>query len=117
MTLFTRKLEPSAHTKRQFAKAQHLPVLEGSLSLGDYLRQMGERRAFIVAEILDEQDWAPFERHYASTGRAPYSPRSMMGILLYGIMKGHSSLRALERLARLDLGCIWQSIRYFVSGR
>ncbi|MGJ0639241.1 transposase [Xenorhabdus bovienii] len=109
MTLFTRKLEPSAYTKRQFVKAQQLPVLDGSLSLCDYLRQMGERRAFIVAEILDEQDWIPFEHHYASTGRAPYSPRSMMGILLYGIMKGHSSLRALERLARLDLGCIWVS--------
>ncbi|MDE9564003.1 transposase [Xenorhabdus bovienii] len=109
MTLFTRKLEPSAYTKRQFVKAQQLPVLDGSLSLCDYLRQMGERGAFIVAEILDEQDWVPFEHHYASTGRAPYSPRSMMGILLYGIMKGHSSLRALERLARLDLGCIWVS--------
>ncbi|MDE1476333.1 transposase [Xenorhabdus bovienii] len=105
MTLFTRKLEPSAYTKRQFVKAQQLPVLDGSLSLCDYLRQMGERRAFIVAEILDEQDWVPFEHHYASTGRAPYSPRSMMGILLHGIMKGHSSLRALERLAR----CIWVS--------
>ncbi|PHM61661.1 transposase [Xenorhabdus ishibashii] len=34
MTLFTRKLEPSVHTQRQFVKAQHLPVLDGSLSLG-----------------------------------------------------------------------------------
>ncbi|WP_340613855.1 transposase [Xenorhabdus thailandensis] len=109
MTLFTRKLESSVHTQRQFVKAQHLPVLDGSLSLGDYLKQMGERSALIVAESLDEQDWGPFERHYASTGRAPYSPRSMMGSLLYGIMKGQSSLRALERLARLDLGCIWVS--------
>ncbi|CDH04360.1 hypothetical protein [Xenorhabdus bovienii] len=40
MTLFTRKLEPSAYTKRQFVKAQQLPVLDGSLSLCDYLRQM-----------------------------------------------------------------------------
>ncbi|MCC8465307.1 transposase, partial [Photorhabdus bodei] len=65
MTLFIRKREPSAYTKRQFVKAQHLPVLDGSLSLSDYLRQMGERCAFIVADILDEQDWGPFERHYA----------------------------------------------------
>ncbi|WP_391528993.1 transposase [Photorhabdus akhurstii] len=109
MTLFIRKREPSLHTGRQFVKAQHLPVLDGSLSLSDYLRQMGERSAFIVTDILDEQDWGPFERHYASTGRAPYSPRSMIGILLYGIMKGHCSLRELERLARLDLGCIFVS--------
>ncbi|WP_448511218.1 hypothetical protein [Photorhabdus sp. MH8.4] len=81
MTLFTRTLESSAHIKRQFVKAQHLPVLAGSLSLCDYLRQMGERSAFIVAEVLDEQDWGPFERRYASTGRAPYSPRSMMNFV------------------------------------
>ncbi|WP_065821671.1 transposase, partial [Photorhabdus australis] len=103
MTLFIRKREPSLHTGRQFVKAQHLPVLDGSFSLSDYLRQMGERSAFIVTDILDEQDWGPFERHYASTGRAHYSPRSMIGILLYGIMKGHCSFRELERLARLDL--------------
>ncbi|MGV7963474.1 hypothetical protein ACSLVK_18515 [Photorhabdus tasmaniensis] len=41
MTLFTRKLGSPAHTKRQFVKAQHLPVLE----------------------VLDEQNWVPFERH------------------------------------------------------
>ncbi|WP_228939823.1 MULTISPECIES: transposase [Photorhabdus] len=44
-------------------------------------------------------------------GRAPYSPCSMIGILLYGIMKGHYLLRELERLARLDLGCIFVSQR------
>lgn len=109
MTLFTRKLESLSHTKRKFVKAQNLPILEGSVSLCHYLKQIGERRAFIVTEILDEQDWVPFERSYSSTGRAPYSPRSMMGILLYGIMKGYSSLRALENLARLDLGCIFVS--------
>ncbi|WP_387466904.1 hypothetical protein [Photorhabdus sp. RM323S] len=51
MTLFTRKLGSPAHTKRQFVKAQHLPVLE----------------------VLDERNWVPFERHYASTGRALFN--------------------------------------------
>ncbi|WP_246593321.1 transposase [Photorhabdus akhurstii] len=109
MTQFLRQLTPSVHTGRQFVTAQHLTVLEGTLSLHDYLKQVGERTAFIVSDILDEQDWAPFERDYASSGRAPYSPRSMMGILLYGIMKGISYLRGLERLARLDLGCLFVS--------
>ncbi|WP_387696171.1 transposase, partial [Photorhabdus sp. RM157S] len=77
--------------------------------LHDYLKPVGERTAFIVSDILDEQDWAPFERDYASSGRAPYSPRSMMGILLDGLMKGSRSLRGLERLARLDLGCLFVS--------
>ncbi|WP_051789255.1 transposase [Endozoicomonas montiporae] len=33
----------------------------------------------------------------------------MMGLILYGIMQGVTPLRALERLARLDLGCMWVS--------
>ncbi|KEQ17182.1 hypothetical protein GZ78_15160 [Endozoicomonas numazuensis] len=31
----------------------------------------------------------------------------MMGLILYGIMQGITSLRTLERLARVDLGCMW----------
>lgn len=60
-----------------------------------------------VARLLDEQDWQTFEQRYAATGRAPYAPRLMMGLILYGVMQGVHSLRELERLARLDLGCMW----------
>ena len=31
----------------------------------------------------------------------------MMGLILYGILQGKTSLRELEKLARLDLGCMW----------
>lgn len=75
--------------------------------LKDHLRQAGLVAPFVVADLLDAQDWAPFEERYASTGRAPYAPRAMLGLILYGIMQGISSLRALERLARVDLGCMW----------
>ncbi|WP_148255451.1 transposase [Aidingimonas lacisalsi] len=61
----------------------------------------------MVANLLDAQDWTPFEDRYAATGRAPYAPRAMMGLILYGIMHGVSSLRSLERLARVDLGAMW----------
>jgi transposase len=33
----------------------------------------------------------------------------MVGLILYGLMKGVSSLRDLERIARVDLGCPWVS--------
>ncbi|CBL44553.1 transposase, orfA [gamma proteobacterium HdN1] len=39
--------------------------------------------------------------------RFSWAPRGMMGLILHGIMQGVHSLRALERLARLDLGCVW----------
>ncbi|WP_293653740.1 transposase, partial [Thiolapillus sp.] len=50
-----------------------------------------------------------FEQSYRPGGRSPYAPRAMMGLILYGIMQGVSSLRQLERLARTDLGCMWIS--------
>ena len=77
--------------------------------LGTHLRETGLRAPFVVAELLDRQDWSEFEQRYSSAGRAPFAPRCMMGIILYGIMQGVSSLRALERFARVDLGCMWVS--------
>jgi len=50
-----------------------------------------------------------FETRYAASGRAPYAPRAMMGLILYGVMKDVHSLRELERLVRLDLGGMWVS--------
>jgi len=33
----------------------------------------------------------------------------MMGLILYGVRQGIHSLRALEQMARVDLGCMWVS--------
>ncbi|WP_074710352.1 transposase [Nitrosomonas eutropha] len=52
---------------------------------------------------------AGFKQRYAATGRAPYAPRGMMGLILYGIMQGVYSLRSLERFVHLGLGCMWVS--------
>ncbi|WP_193493134.1 transposase [Photorhabdus bodei] len=49
-----------------------MPVLKGTLSLHDYLKHVGEHTAFIVSDILDEQDWAPFERE-KSRGHRVYT--------------------------------------------
>ena len=92
---------------RRFRQGDAKAIFLGMTPLEDHLRQAGIVVPFVVADILDAQDWTPFEERYASTGRAPYAPRAMLGLILYGIMQGISSLRALERLARVDLGCMW----------
>ena len=68
---------------------------------------MGRRDALAIRELLQAQNWEPFEARYRPGGRAPYAPEAMLGLILYGTMKGVSSLRGLEELARLDLGCLW----------
>lgn len=81
----------------------------GSMTVEEHLRVTGERAAFVVREVLREMDFGELESRYRAGGRRPYSPRSMLGLVLYGLMQGVTSLRELERLARVDLGCMWSS--------
>ncbi|WP_419610220.1 transposase, partial [Thiolapillus sp.] len=80
-----------------------------AVRLDQHLYNAGQRGALKVRELLEEMDWLSFEQSYRPGGRSPYAPRAMMGLILYGIMQGVSSLRQLERLARTDLGCMWIS--------
>jgi transposase len=82
-------------------------IVLGAVRLDEHLRAMGTTEALRVRELLEEQSWEAFERQYKPGGRRPYAPQAMLGLVLYGIGKGVSSLRELERLARLDLGCMW----------
>lgn len=77
--------------------------------LDDYLKQMGQTSALKIRQLLTELDWQPFEAQYRSGGRSPYAPQCMLGLILYGVMQGVSSLRPLEKLAVMDMGCLWVS--------
>lgn len=97
----------AVNSGRRFVTGDARAIFLGTTRLEEHLRQAGQTSAFTVARLLDAQDWRPFEARYAATGRAPYAPRLMLGLILYGVMQGLHSLRELERLARLDLGCMW----------
>lgn len=84
-------------------------IMIGGVRLDKYIGGTGDRSAFIVRQMMEEHDWSAFERSYSREGRRAYAPRCMLGLILYGIMRGVSSLRDLERMARLDLGCLWVS--------
>ncbi len=107
-TISQRRYGHSA-TGRVFLDPEPETLYLGQISIEQHLHLAGITEPFIVRRLLAEQDWRAFESNYAETGRAPYSPRSMLGLILYGIMQGVSSLRGLERLARLDIGAMWVS--------
>lgn len=77
--------------------------------LDRHLEQTHQTAALKVRALLAEIDWTSFESSYRPGGRPAYAPRAMMGLILYGIMQGVSSLRRLETFARTDLGCMWIS--------
>jgi len=103
----TRPLKNALGSGRRFVTGDPRSIFIGTARLEDYLKQAGQTAPFTVAQLLDKQDWQPFEARYAAVGRAAYAPRLMLGLILYGVMQGIHSLRELERLARLDLGCMW----------
>lgn len=96
-----------AGTGRTFVAPDREDLYFGMERLDHYLAQAGLDAPLAIAPLLDEQDWTEFESRYAPTGRAPYAPRAMMGLVLFGVMQGVHSLRNLEQLARRDLGCQW----------
>jgi hypothetical protein len=94
----------ASDTGRRVITGDAHAIVLGTTRLEDDLKRAGQRAPFVVAHLLGQQDWLAFEQRYAATGRAPYAPRLMMGLILYGVMQGAHSLRELERL---DLGCMW----------
>lgn len=96
-------------TNRSFLAPNPERILLGQTPLKLHLEQAGQKAPFVISELLDNQDWSAFESKYATSGRPPYSPRCMVGLILYGIFKGVSSLRSLESLSQVDLACMWVS--------
>lgn len=81
----------------------------GDRRLDEHLQAMGLRDALVVKQLLDELDWSAFVNCYSALGRPGYAPWLMAGVVLFGLMRGVSSLRELERFARGDLECMWVS--------
>lgn len=81
----------------------------GNYRLDEYLRQAEQREPLALAEFLDTLDYGLLEATYAPGGRPPDAPRALVGIILYGLLRAVASLRGLEELARLEVGCWWAS--------
>ena len=99
----------NAEKQRRFIAPQPSDITIGHSYLQQHLEQADQKTPIIVADFLNELDWSVFEARYAKSGRPPYAPRNMVGLILYAIMQGVTSLRGLEALARLNLGCMWVS--------
>ena len=54
-------------------------------------------------ESLARFDWSDFTKAYKPAGRRPIHPRIIVGLVLFGTLIGHNSLRDLEHLASRDL--------------
>lgn len=83
----------------------HLYV--GNERLDQYLNRRGLGWVVRLREELQAVDFSDLETNYTGVGRAPYHPRMMMGLIIYGTLKKKSTLRELEELAVADVGAWW----------
>lgn len=100
---------PDRQTPIRFVEPDPREIFINQVRLDVHLKRMGQRAPLKVREVLGLISYAAFEQAYRATGRPPYAPQAMIGLILYGLLRGISSLRDLEQLARTDVGCWWVS--------
>ena len=93
------------YRKPRFKEQDASHVMIGNVSVREHLKRHKIKIPFVIKGILKQVDWQPFESRYSHNGQRAYSPRLMVGLILYGLIEGKSSLRELEQLAVKDCGC------------
>ena len=100
----TNKLRSGGTAFRE-ATPWHLYV--GNERLDQYLSRRGLGWVVRLRKELQALDCSDLEANYIGTGRAPYHPRMLMGLIIYGTLKRRSTLRESEQLAVADVGAWW----------
>ena len=79
----------------------------GAERLDEYLKRRGMDWVVRLRGECKRLDYSLLEGSYQRTGRNPFHPRTMLGLIIYGILSGQWSLRGLENLAVRDVGAWW----------
>jgi transposase len=90
-----------------FLDAEPRELFVGAQHLDDYLGETGLGWVLRLRALLAEVDLSGLTCRYQSSGRKAFHPRTMLGLIVYGILNRQWSLRELEGLARRDVGAWW----------
>src|SRR6201987_4110597 len=92
-----------------FLCADRADLFVGNERLDCYLSRSGDGWVLRLRELLKELDYTQFYPRYRRHGRKALHARTLLGLIVHGILMRRGSLRELERLARTDLGAMWLS--------
>lgn len=73
-------------------------------SLPQYLNECGLSWVVNLRAFMEALDFGLLTRAYSPRGRSALHPRTLLGLIVYGLLKGQWSLRELETLAKCDVG-------------
>lgn len=79
----------------------------GAQRLDEYLKRRSMEWVVRLRSELERLDYSLLVASYQRTGRNPFHPRTILGLIVYGILSGQWSLRGLENLAVRDVGAWW----------
>jgi len=72
--------------------------------LSQYLLECGLNWVVNLRTTLEAMDFGALTRNYSARGRCALHPRTMLGLIIYGMLRRQWSLRELEMLAKCDAG-------------
>jgi transposase len=90
-----------------FLDAEPRALFVGSQHLDDYLRESGLGWVLRLGALLADLDLSALTFRYQAQGRKAFHPRTLLGLIVYGILNRQWSLRELEGLARRDVAAWW----------
>lgn len=99
-------VQPRPRAAVQFKEGKRRLFLQ-TTPLDQYLEDAGLGWVVRMRALLEQVDVTPFAERYEGTGRRPYHPRVILGLILYGMLEKKWSLRELESLSARDVGAWW----------
>lgn len=72
-----------------------------------HLREIGMGWVVTLRQAVSSLDYTILTSSYSSRGRRAFHPRTVLGLILYGLFVRQMRLRDLERLSATDIGAWW----------
>lgn len=92
-----------AHFLEDSPEALHV----GHQRLEQYLMGAGMKWVIALRREMARLDYTALEVAYYGYGRRPFHPRTILGLIVYGVILRQWTLRELEQLAVRDVGAWW----------
>ena len=103
---------PSAEERKPIADSRfkeddpyHLII--GDQRLDQLLRAHGCGWVVELRKLLARLDYSLLTCNYSERGRKAFHPRTLLGLIVFGMFVKHHSLRELEGLSAMHLGAMW----------
>ena len=82
-------------------------IFMGEQRLDAYLREAEMGWVLELRRVLGKLDYSMLTARYSNRGRQAFHPRTVLGLIFYGLFVRQKALRDLERLSKLDVGAMW----------